>query len=54
MTRLVFFGGVVALIVLILLWDKGTMGARVAKAASITYIVVALILLIVGLTIHWE
>jgi uncharacterized membrane protein len=54
MTRLVFFGGVVALIVLILMWDKETMGARVARAASITYIVIAIILLIVGLTIHWE
>jgi uncharacterized membrane protein len=54
MARLVFFGGVVALIVLILTWDNETMGARVAKAASITYIVIAVILLIVGLTIHWD
>jgi hypothetical protein len=54
MSRLVFFGGVVALIVLILIWDRTTMGARVAKAASVTYIVLAVILLIVGLTIHWE
>jgi uncharacterized membrane protein len=54
MARLVFFGGVVALIVLILIWDSETMGARVAKAASITYIVIAVILLIVGLTVHWE
>ena len=43
-----------ALIVLILTWDNETMGARVAKAASITYIVIAVILLIVGLTVHWE
>jgi uncharacterized membrane protein len=54
MTRLVFFGGVVALIVLILVWDQGTIGARVAKAASITYIGLAIILLIISLTIHWE
>jgi uncharacterized membrane protein len=54
MTRLVFFGGVVALIVLILVWDQGTIGARVAKAASITYIGLAIVLLIVSLTIHWE
>ena len=43
-----------ALIVLILMWDQETMGARVARAASITYIVIAFVLLIVGLTIHWE
>jgi uncharacterized membrane protein len=54
MTRLVFFGGVVALIVLILVWDQSTIGARVAKAASITYIGLAIVLLIVSLTVHWE
>jgi uncharacterized membrane protein len=54
MSRLIFFGGVVALVVLILIWDRTTIGARVAKAASITYMVVAVILLIVGLTVHWE
>jgi uncharacterized membrane protein len=54
MSRLIFFGGVVALIVLILVWDQGTVGARVAKAASITYIGVAVILLIISLTIYWE
>ncbi len=54
MSRLIFLGGVVALIVLILVWDRTTIGARVAKAASVTYIVVAVVLLIAGLTIHWE
>jgi uncharacterized membrane protein len=54
MARLVFFGGVVALIVLILVWDQPTIGARVAKAASITYIGVAIVLLIVSLTVHWD
>ncbi len=54
MSRLIFLGGVVALIVLILVWDRTTLGARVAKAASVTYIVVAVVLLIAGLTIHWE
>jgi uncharacterized membrane protein len=54
MSRLVFFGGVVALIVLILVWDRGTVGARVAKAASITYIALAVVLLIVSLTIYWD
>ena len=54
MARLVFFGGVLALIVLILVWDDETMGARVAKGASIAYLVIALALLIVGLTVHWE
>jgi uncharacterized membrane protein len=54
MTRLIFFGGVVALIVLILVWDRGTIGAKVAKAASITYIGLAIVLLIVSLTIRWE
>jgi uncharacterized membrane protein len=28
MARLVFFGGVVALIVLILIWDRTTIGAK--------------------------
>ena len=54
MSRLIFFGGVVALVVLILLWDRTTLGAKVAKAASVTYIALAIILLIVGLTVHWE
>ena len=54
MSRLIFFGGVVALIVLILVWDKGTIGAKVAKAASITYIGLAIVLLIVSLTVYWE
>ena len=54
MSRLIFFGGVVALVVLILAWDRATVGARVAKAASITYIVLAVVLLIVSLTVHWE
>jgi uncharacterized membrane protein len=54
MARLVFFGGVVALIVLILIWDRTTIGARVAKAASATYIALAIILLIIGLTVRWE
>ena len=54
MSRLVFFGGVVALIVLILAWDRTTFRARLAKAASVTYIVIAVILLIVGLTVHWK
>ena len=43
-----------ALIVLILVWESGTIGARVAKAVSITYIGLAVILLIVSLTIHWQ
>lgn len=54
MSRLIFFGGVVALVVLILMWDRKTVGAKVAKAASVTYIALAIILLIVGLTVHWE
>ena len=54
MARLVFFGGVVALIVLIVFWDRTTTGARVAKATSIAYMVLAIILLIVALTVHWE
>jgi uncharacterized membrane protein len=54
MARLVFFGGVLALIVLILVWDDNSMGARVAKGASIAYLVIALVLLVVGLTVHWE
>ena len=54
MSRLIFFGGVVALVVLILVWDRTTIRARVAKAASVTYIVLAVILLIVGLTVHWD
>ena len=54
MSRLIFVGGVVALVLLILLWDRTTIGAKVAKAASITYIALAIILLIVGLTVRWE
>ena len=54
MSRLVFFGAVVALVVLILMWDRTTVRARVAKAVSVTYIVLAVALLIVGLTVHWE
>ena len=54
MARLVFFGGVVALVILILIWEQTSIGARVAKAASITYLVVAVVLLIVGLTVYWE
>jgi len=54
MARLVFFGGVVALIVLILAWDRTTTGARIAKASSIAYMLLAIILLIIGLTVHWE
>ena len=42
-----------ALVVLILVWDQRTPRARVAKAVSVTYIVLAVILLIVGLTVHW-
>jgi uncharacterized membrane protein len=54
MARLVFFGSVLALIILILIWEHTTIGARVAKAASITYLVLAVILLIVSLTVQWE
>ena len=54
MSRLVFLGGVVALVVVILTWDRTTMRAQVAKAVSITYIVLAVVLLIIGLTVQWE
>jgi uncharacterized membrane protein len=54
MARLVFFGSVLALIILILIWEHTTIGARVAKAASITYLVVAVVLLIVSLTVQWD
>ena len=54
MSRLVFLGGVVALVVVILTWDRTTLRARVAKTVSVTYIVLAVVLLIVGLTVQWE
>jgi uncharacterized membrane protein len=54
MARLVFFGGVVALIVLILMWDQRDDGRPSGQGRLDHLYSLAIVLLIVGLTVHWE
>lgn len=49
MLRFFLFGGIVAIAVLILLWDSPTLRAQVAKGAAIAYLALLAVLLFLGL-----
>ena len=51
MLRVFLFGALVAITVLILLWDSQSTRARVAKGASLAYIVLVAVLLLLGIAL---
>lgn len=51
MLRVFLFGALVALTVLILLWDSQSTRARLAKATSLAYLLLVAVLLFLGLAL---